>query len=176
MKHKLAVGPIVRLRAICAALAAVLSLAGAAPNAQAASLQDDDYVDMPGMGHSEVEPEGTPFVLPDGLTVEAPIKGYNPSEPSDCDDKYSESKVGQGEQVRLCLVLNNTTDSPITLQLPPGLIFVSRSRNTQNGMIAQRISIEVPAKTRYFQSRSIPTASTADGNRPLRMMSSTSAM
>ena len=131
--------------------AMTLAMAASAVPAVGATVQDDDYVDMPGMGLSEVEPEGTPFVLPEGLTVEAPIRGYNSADPSDCDHKYSETAVGQGEQVRLCLILNNATNQPITLQLPPGLVFVSRSRKTQNGMIAQRIAIEVPAKTRYFQ-------------------------
>ncbi|RYZ38161.1 MAG: hypothetical protein EOO71_25145 [Myxococcaceae bacterium] len=110
-----------------------------------------DEKNRPGMGLSEEEPEGLPFTLPEGLTLEEPIKGYNPSNPEDCDDKYPDEAKGQGEQVRLCFIFNNNTNAPITLQLPPGLIFVSRSLLVQNGMIAQRISIEVPPKTRYFQ-------------------------
>ncbi|RYZ17828.1 MAG: hypothetical protein EOO70_00835 [Myxococcaceae bacterium] len=110
-----------------------------------------DPVYRPGMGLNEEEPEGLPFILPEGLTVETPIKGYNSADPEDCDYKYEDQAKGHGEQVQLCLVFNNTTDFPINLQMPPGLIFVSRSREVQNGIIAQRISIEVPAKTRYYQ-------------------------
>jgi len=145
------VRPIAGASALCIALAGALTLMMTTPTAMAASLQDDDHVDLPGMGLSELDPEGTPFVLPEGLTIEDPIGGYNTSDPEDCDYKYADQAVGKGEQVRLCLVFNNATDSPITLQFPPGLIFVSRSRKVQNGMIAQRISIEVPAATRYFK-------------------------
>jgi len=129
---------------------AAIALVMAMPS-MAMTVQDDDYVDIPGMGVSPAPPEGTPFVLPEGLTIEEPIRGYNTYDPEDCDFKYADQAVGKGEQVRLCVVFNNATNSPITLQLPPGLAFVSRNLEKQNGIIAQRISIEVPARTRYFQ-------------------------
>ena len=134
-------------QATMAALAAVIALTSAAPSVAAA--QDITYA--PGMGTNEAEPEGTPFALPDGLTVEAPIRGYNTADPEACDYKYQDQAVGKGEQVRLCMVFNNNTNLPVPLELPPGLIFVSRSRKVQNGIIAQRISIMVPPQERYFQ-------------------------
>ena len=137
------------IRVLCGALTSAFALTLTTPVAEAASRQD--YAPDPGLGVSEAMPEGPPFELPEGLTLEDPIRGYNGSDPEDCDYKYAEQGVGKGEQVRICLMLNNQTDAPITLQLPPGLIFVSRKLQHQNGMIAQRISIEVPAKTRYFQ-------------------------
>lgn len=105
----------------------------------------------PGLDRSDAEPEGLLFTLPDGLTLEQPIAGYNDPDPSDCDNKFEDAAKGQGELVRLCLIFRNTTNRPITVQLPPGLIFVSRNRSVQNGMLAQRVAIEVPAGERYFQ-------------------------
>ncbi|WP_223642471.1 hypothetical protein [Corallococcus sp. EGB] len=105
----------------------------------------------PGLGRNESAPEGATFTLPQGLELEQPIHGYNDSDPTDCDNKYEDEAKGQGENVRLCLIFRNTTNGPITLQLPPGLIFVSRNRAVQNGMLAQRVSIEVPAGERFFQ-------------------------
>lgn len=107
--------------------------------------------DRPGLSRNESAPEGLPFKLPEGLELEEPIKGYHTPDPKDCDDKYEDEAKGQGELVRLCLIFRNTTNQPITLQLPPGLIFVSRSRGVQNGMIAQRVAIEVPAGGQFFQ-------------------------
>ncbi|RKG95511.1 hypothetical protein D7X32_38855 [Corallococcus carmarthensis] len=107
--------------------------------------------DRPGLGRDESAPQGTAFTLPKGIELEQPIKGYNDPDPTDCDDKYEDEAKGQGELVRLCLIFRNTTNGPITLQLPPGLIFVSRNRAVQNGMLAQRVAIEVPAGARYFQ-------------------------
>ena len=75
------VRPIAGASALCIALAAALTLMMTTPTAMAASLQDDDHVDLPGMGLSELDPEGTPFVLPEGLTIEDPIGGYNTSDP-----------------------------------------------------------------------------------------------
>lgn len=105
----------------------------------------------PGVGASEVQPEGETLQLPAGLEIEAPIKGYNSSDPTDCDNKYEDQAVGQGELVRLCLVFRNRTGGPIRLELPPGLMFVSRSREVQNGVLAQRVAIEIPAGPRFAQ-------------------------
>ncbi len=123
--------------------------------------------DRPGLGRDETAPEGTPFTLPQGLTLEQPIKGYNDADPTDCDHKYEDEAKGQGELVRLCLIFRNTTNGPITLKLPPGLIFVSRNRAVQNGMLAQRVAIEVPAGERFFQPLFLYCVnSERDGARP----------
>lgn len=112
---------------------------------------DPINADRPGLGRSEKAPEGKTFTLPQGLELEEPIMGYNDSDPTDCDSKYEDEAKGQGANVRLCLIFRNTTNGPITVQLPPGLIFVSRNLAVQNGMLAQRVSFEVPAGERFFQ-------------------------
>lgn len=104
----------------------------------------------PGLGTSTAAPQGAPFSLPEGLVLESPVKSYSPENPVDCDDKYRKEANVSGESVTLCLIFNNTTDRAINVTLPPGLIFVSRDPDIQNGLLAQSYTIEVPAGGRYF--------------------------
>lgn len=104
----------------------------------------------PGLGLSKEDPTGRAFVLPEGVTLETPIIAWSPENPVDCDEKYSDEGNGTGEEVRMCLVFRNTTSHPITVTLPPGMIFVATNDDVQNGIIVQRISIVVPAGERYF--------------------------
>ncbi|WP_147451461.1 hypothetical protein [Corallococcus llansteffanensis] len=104
----------------------------------------------PGLGTSKDSPEGTTFTLPAGLTLESPTKTYAVENPVECDDKFKDEAEGNGNAVALCLIFNNTTGGPITLTLPPGLLFVSKDGDIQNGLLPQRVTIEVPAGPRYF--------------------------
>ncbi|WP_375756639.1 hypothetical protein [Corallococcus exercitus] len=104
----------------------------------------------PGLGFSKEDPTGQPFTLPPGLTLENPIIAYSPEDPVDCDDKYSDEANGSGEEVRVCLIFNNTTNAPITVTLPPGLVLVSTNDDVQNGITVQTVTIEVPPGERYF--------------------------
>jgi hypothetical protein len=104
----------------------------------------------PGLGFSKETPAGTVFTLPAGLTLESPIPAYAPENPIDCGEKYTDEANGSGEEVRLCLIFRNTTNAPITLTLPPGLIFVATNDDVQNGLIVQTVAIEVPPGERYF--------------------------
>ncbi len=104
----------------------------------------------PGLYKSTAAPVGMPFSLPEGLELEEPIHGYSSEDPFKCDDKYRDRSYGHGDLVQLCLILQNTTSKPITLTLPPGLMFISQSTKTQNGILVQKIAIEVPAGERFF--------------------------
>ncbi|MBN9688105.1 MULTISPECIES: hypothetical protein [unclassified Corallococcus] len=104
----------------------------------------------PGLGFSKEAPTGQAFTLPAGLTLENPIVAYSPENPVDCDDKFKEEAYGSGEEVRVCLIFNNTTNAPITVTLPPGFILVSTNDDVQNGIIVQTVSIVVPPGERYF--------------------------
>ncbi|MDF2697156.1 MAG: putative lipoprotein [Labilithrix sp.] len=104
----------------------------------------------PGLGTSKASPEGTTFTLPAGLTLVSPTKTYAVEDPVECDDKYKDEAKGNGDAVSLCLIFNNTSGGPITLTLPPGLLFVSKDGDVQNGLLPQRVTIEVPAGPRYF--------------------------
>jgi len=133
---------------------AIAALTPASPSLAGVSQNDETYADRrerPGMGRSEADPIGADFDLPPGLELVSPMMGYNTSNPEDCDHKYEDQAVGHGEDVRLCLVFRNRTGGPIRLELPPGLVFVSRNRAVQNGMLAKRVAIEVPAGERFFQ-------------------------
>lgn len=106
----------------------------------------------PGLGLSKAEPEGAPFKLPPGITLEDPILAYASQDPIDCEDKYPEEgdPSNNGGAVTLCLVFRNTTGQPITVTLPPGLLFVSKSDKVQSGFTVQTVRIVVPAGERYF--------------------------
>lgn len=95
-----------------------------------------------GMGASTAAPSGQPHAWPPGVQVERPIKGDDPY----CvpQDQQSTPPAGHGGLVRLCLGFRNTGAVPVTVVLPPGLIFVSDSLQTQNGIVLQTTTIVVP--------------------------------
>jgi hypothetical protein len=101
--------------------------------------------DKPGLGYSEANPTGTPFVLPAGLELAAAPRGYAYLDDEHCPD-FDEVEIhGSGGLVTLCLPLRNTTARPIELVLPPGLIFVSESLDLQNGLLTERVTVSIPA-------------------------------
>lgn len=104
----------------------------------------------PGLGVSKAAPVGSPFILPDGVALETPVVAWVPNDPVECDDKYAEDGKGSGDAVALCLVFRNDTGRPINVTLPPGLIFVSRNDDSQNGVIVETITFEVPPGERFF--------------------------
>ncbi len=102
----------------------------------------------PGMGPSKERPVGTTYTLPTGVELAKPIKGDDPY----CipQDQKEKDKKGTGGLVRLCLNFSNTTQLPITVVFPPGLVFISDSDVSQNGMVLQNVTIEVPAGRPQF--------------------------
>ncbi|AFE03870.1 putative lipoprotein [Corallococcus coralloides DSM 2259] len=104
----------------------------------------------PGLGNSKAAPEGTTFALPAGLTMDNPITSYTAHDPIECDNIFPEDAKGSGDEVTLCLIFRNTTGAPITLTLPPGLLFVSTNDDVQNGLLVQTVTIEVPPGERFF--------------------------
>ncbi|SEU31759.1 hypothetical protein [Stigmatella erecta] len=96
-----------------------------------------------GVGPSTARPKGTPFQLPQGLTVKNPIKGFDET---DCykEDQEDREEKGSGDLVQLCLQFSNTTPNTISVELPPGLIFISFNTETQNGLLVQVETFEVP--------------------------------
>lgn len=126
-------------------VASVLMAAIAACSAQAAP---DPVVGLPGMRDSEASPVGDPLVLPDGVELVDPVLTYNFFDEEDCKNPEGAPDQTIGNDagaVHLCLVFRNRTGRPITVELPPGLIFESENLDLQNGMLIQKASIEVPA-------------------------------
>ncbi|MCY1044242.1 hypothetical protein OV208_23185 [Corallococcus sp. bb12-1] len=108
-----------------------------------------EQTDRPGFANSDKEPEGLPFNLPAGIELTDPIKGFNPFDPDGSCKREEDEKAlaprGSGDLIRLCMEFRNTTNGPINIELPPGLIFVSSSQKVQHGMLVQGLTIEVPS-------------------------------
>lgn len=96
-----------------------------------------------GMGPSTARPMGTAYTLPAGLQLKEPIDGFDKFE---CyrDEQKDRPERGDGGLVRLCLQFTNTTQQPITVRFPEGLIFISLSDETQNGLLLKLETFEVP--------------------------------
>ncbi|WP_120541805.1 hypothetical protein [Corallococcus terminator] len=113
-----------------------------------------EQTDRPGFADSDKEPEGLPFDLPEGIELKDPIKGFNPFDPDGTckreEDEQALAPQGSGDLIRLCLEFRNTTNQPIDVQLPPGLVFVSSSRKVQHGMLVQGVTLEVPSNEYLF--------------------------
>ncbi|NID09649.1 hypothetical protein [Fibrivirga algicola] len=103
----------------------------------------------PGFGRSDKRPEGTPFTFPAGITLVS-----KPQFDEDCryDARKSKQVKGSGNDVALCVSFSNSTNAPIRVELPPGLIWVAEksevSRDvSQNGILVKTVTILVPAHT-----------------------------
>ena len=103
-----------------------------------------DYVPAKGFAESNEEPEGSALVLPEGLSFEG-IEPYDILDETDCNGQPRVGAPAEG-CVPLCLLFRNTSQHPVTLQLRPGLIFISKEIKIQNGILIQKVSKEIPAK------------------------------
>lgn len=126
------------------------------------SCNNEDHVSNPGetgktgsewkgLGESKETPEGIAYNLPAGVElINDPIKGYDEGE---CDCQWSDSDChkGSGSGVRICLGFRNTNNTPITVTLPAGLIFISIETETQNGLLIQLETFEVPPGESQFE-------------------------
>jgi len=95
-----------------------------------------------GIGASNAQPTGRPYVWSQEVQVEQPIKGDDPfCIPS---NQPATPRIGRGGLVRVCLGFRNTRAVPVTVTLPPGLIFVSNELQSQNGLVLTNTPIVVP--------------------------------
>ncbi|WP_225413441.1 hypothetical protein [Stigmatella hybrida] len=108
--------------------------------------EDDE---KPGIGPSTKDPVGTPFEWPAGLTVKEPIDAYQRDH---CyrEDQEEREEQGYGTNVPLCLGFTNTTNQSIRVDLPAGLIFISFDTESQNGLLIQTETFEVPPGDQPF--------------------------
>lgn len=109
-----------------------------------------DLPNWPGFADSEAQPEGLPWVLPPGVELVQPSASWWVFEPEKCRNDDDDPPFIPYGFVMICLEFRNTTNAPIDVTLPPGLILVSESTDTQNGLVTQSMEIEVPAKPQYF--------------------------
>lgn len=148
MRLPLIAGLVATATVVCASAFIAAQSPVMASGSSAASSQADRRTPAPGIGRSKAAPQGPTFVLPDGVTLQTPIKSFYLEDPRDCDEK--DEGDGTGGDVTVCLIFQNHTNAPITVTLPPGLLIVSSSDKIQNGLLVQTVSIEVPAGERYF--------------------------
>lgn len=126
---------------------------------------------IPGLGDTEGELTGTPFVLPEGVTLTQTITGtrygYSKSAPAiakkdikslsnieseirlRASSQEVDTVLGAGYFVQLHIALKNTTTKDIEVVFPAGMIIVSNSGNYQNGVLLKKVSIKVPAGKDY---------------------------
>lgn len=124
-------------------LALMLFLGGCKHNTD----NDPSFQFEKGFGRSKERPEGKPFAWPAGLHVQGPLTTED-----ECFYDAVEKKrlYGHGGQVQICLNLYNETAAPLRVNLPPGLLFISKSLEVQNGLLISGVTIEVPAKEQFF--------------------------
>jgi hypothetical protein len=146
---------VLRAGAACLLVLALAACGGGTAAPEAAAPNPPDVSGSPGpaashagMGPSTAQPTGQAFAWPTALQVERPIKGEDPF----CvpRDQKPTPRTGSGGLVRLCLGFRNTGAVPVTVELPPGLIFVSDREATQNGIVLQTLRIEVPPGTMTY--------------------------
>ena len=108
--------------------------------------------ELHGFGDSLALPTGEPWVLPEGIELVAAIESYNYLDPDSCKhpDAPAMNRLGPEGLVHLCLQFRNTTHQPISVRLPPGLIFISESQKNQHGMVVQTETLEVPSNQYLF--------------------------
>lgn len=96
----------------------------------------------PGLGDDPGIPETTPFTLPPGLKLAGPIWATD-ADGGECpraDAKFGAEDGG----VKACVPLENTSGFPQMLDLSPGLILNQQFRDGQNGLLVERVLVNVP--------------------------------
>lgn len=101
-----------------------------------------------GFGNSEERPVGTPFQLPAAVTINGPVKGFINWDEA-CENKEDKAK-GKGDLVRLCIPFFNNSNSAITVSFPPGLIFIAKNVEYQNGILIEQAVFEVPPQQQFY--------------------------
>lgn len=142
--------------AVAVALVALFASTGVSAQGRGAS----------GVGPSTARPEGPVFEMPAGLELQQPALGHRDR---DCrlDDETDPIHLGPPESaVLLCLAFVNTTGAPMQVRLPAGLVFISRSETTQNGVLIQVETFEAPPGPFFVKVNLLCLNSGRNGSRP----------
>ncbi|PTS99263.1 hypothetical protein DBR11_12815 [Pedobacter sp. HMWF019] len=94
--------------------------------------------------------EGIPFKLPDGIELREAIKGYSGFFPDSCQGITWENMKSEGALVGVCGGFRNKTKQAINVDLPPGLILISQSDETQHGILVEKLSVQIPSEQYLF--------------------------
>lgn len=121
---------------------------------------------LAGFGDSMAMPMGDDWQLPSYIQVMG-VTGYSPMvDDGKCEMDPSKIK-GSGGMVLLCLELRIGQPDNSYFQLPPGLLFISKSRQTQHGILVTREEAELqPNTTMYVPIALMCINSGRDGSAP----------
>ncbi len=98
----------------------------------------------PGIGPSTERPVGRQFEWPAGVVPPDRFQGYSENDCRRRPEEPTDEVRGLETYVRICLALYNTTSAPIRVDLPAGLLFVSVDDETQNGLLINLETFEIP--------------------------------
>ncbi len=133
---------------------------------------------IPGIGSVEGELTGTPFVLPDGVTIIGDIAangssyGYwNFSEAKDYQITNKDGSVTTGQilpktnrndslnyhyfgsgsgLVDLIIPMHNSNNNSVTVTFPAALVVRNIAGNCQNGILLKKVVVVIPANSDYY--------------------------
>lgn len=121
---------------VCAALA----IAGTPALAQVNKMR-------PGLGDDPGTPQTRPLELPPGVRLDGQIIGAD-ADGGECKDKSV--TVGKGQGVRVCAAfcMDQTTvigvDGQTLIDIREGLVMISEFQEGQNGLLVERVKINMP--------------------------------
>lgn len=121
---------------------------------------------LAGFGDSMAMPMGDDWQLPSYIQIMG-VTGYSPFvDDGKCEMDPSKIK-GSGGMVLLCLKLRIGRSDNRFFQLPPGLLFISKSRQTQHGILVTREEAELrPNTTLYLPIALMCINAGRDGSAP----------
>ncbi|MDR1746428.1 MAG: hypothetical protein LBR49_04070 [Tannerella sp.] len=137
---------------------------------------DESPGDIPGFGENGQDLRGKTFILPDGITFDGYVMGYEEGADYDfattgknkldilnarlnTENQGIETRasvkaditVGSGGLVTVLIKLKNSKSSKVDVEFPAGLIFESASGDYQNGILLKKCKVTVPASSSgYF--------------------------
>ncbi|GGH29018.1 hypothetical protein GCM10007423_16020 [Dyadobacter endophyticus] len=108
---------------------------------ESAPVPDEVKSSAPGFGSSIRRPEGTPVSFPPGIKVVD-----SPHWDEHCADQSGKLVYGVGD-VGFCIQFSNSFDTPVTVKIPAGAIFISDNTESPNGFIIKDLITTIPAKS-----------------------------
>lgn len=110
--------------------------------------REPDFQFEKGFGRSQEHPLGKPFTWPAGVRfVEKPTTN------DDCFyDSVNKRRIFGHGSIQIYLNLYNEIQAPITVTLPPGFMFVSKSLEVQNMLLINTVTILVPPQEYFFST------------------------
>lgn len=131
--------------------------------------------ELPGFGNSKGDPVGEKFILPQGVTLDAPLFSHNMFDSENCKNENEKEQrnppEGTAGLVALCLVFRYPRPKdafehpPRVFTLPQGLTFIPHNKKFQNGFNVKKVTVVIkPGETLYIPMRFFCINPTRKGN------------